>query len=74
VKTEEELREREKKFTPDVIDEIVHLFIEVGMDAAEAKEFFKESVWLFLKKESNWLNIEVLLIAIKTLSLEERKE
>jgi hypothetical protein len=71
---EEELQEREKQITPEVIDEIMQLFIEAGMDAEEATDSFKERIQLFLKKESKWLTIEAMLIAIQTLSLEERLE
>jgi hypothetical protein len=71
---EEELQEREKQITLEVIDEIVQLFIEAGMSETEVTESFKERIRSFLKRESKWLTIEALLIAIKTLSLTERNE
>ncbi|MEK0286206.1 hypothetical protein [Caldifermentibacillus hisashii] len=71
---EEELQEREKLITPEVIDEIVQLFVEAGMSETEVTDSLKERIRLFLKKESKWLSIDALLIAIKTLSSEERKE
>ncbi len=71
---EEELQEREKLITPEVIDEIVQLFVEAGMSETEVTDSLKERIRLFLKKESKWLSINALLIAIKTLSSEERKE
>lgn len=71
---EEELQEREKQITPEVIEEVVQLFIEAGMIETEVSDSLKERIRLFLKKESKWLTIDALLIAIKTLPLEERKE
>jgi hypothetical protein len=70
---EKELQEREKQITPEVVDEIVQLFIEAGMSETEVTDSLKERIRLFLKKESKWLTVEALLIAIKTLSLTERK-
>ena len=71
---EAELQEREKQITPEVIEEVVQLFIEAGMIETEVSDSLKERIRLFLKKESKWLTIDALLIAIKTLPLEERKE
>lgn len=71
---DEELQEREKQITPEVIEEVVQLFIEAGMIETEVSDSLKERIRLFLKKESKWLTIEALLIAIKTLPLEEGKE
>jgi hypothetical protein len=71
---EKELQQREKQITPDVIDKIVQLFIETGMNKTEVTDSLKERIRLFLKKESKWLTIDALIIAIKTLSMEERKE
>lgn len=71
---DEELQEREKQITPEVIEEVVQLFIEAGMIETEVSDSLKERIRLFLKKESKWLTIDALLIAIKTLPLEERKE
>lgn len=67
------MQEREKQITPEVVDEIVQLFIEAGMNETEVTDSLKERIRLFLKKESKWLTIDALLIAIKTLSLTERK-
>ncbi|WP_363550101.1 hypothetical protein [Caldifermentibacillus hisashii] len=71
---DEELQEREKQITPEVIEEVVQLFIEAGMNETEITDSLKERIQLFLKKESKWLTIEALLISIKTLSIEERLE
>jgi hypothetical protein len=71
---ENEIMLRREEIDEDQMDEVIGLFIEVGIDNGQITNPFKENLKAFLVKESRWLTVEAIVNLIRNFSQGERKE
>jgi hypothetical protein len=71
---EQEIMLRKEEIDEDQIDEIIRLFIEVGIENELITNLFKENLKAFFVQESRWLTVEAIVNLVRNFSQSERKE
>lgn len=71
---ESEIEQQREKIDDIVIDEVIELFINAGVELEQLDNQIRNKLEYFFLKESRWLTVEAIVNLVRNFSQSERKE